>query len=461
MARSRPKLTFNITDDSFVLPAEFFVFNLNKPIGACWAPDLGILAAQNEIEQGYMSVDGIQNWYGRILTLSAQISGSSASSDTHTSTILNGATGDGTTMGGAIGLLNGSYGNTYTITIVEGGSGATTEFSPTNKFRPNWWAVHNFLQYGSRCIVGFDGRGFTGELGPGGTFGISNPLTTVEHFAIPGLYSILFQSFHSDTGNVLDGGWDEGISWVQCPDNAAVHTITNALKISEFPIIGVVNVGITAGAVLPASIGVDEGTEYIVAVAGDKYHLNSVSSDAASSMIRTHLAPDVAGVISNTQAPWISPAGPKRGRILNTVKLAYKFTTTAQDALYDANVNSVILVPGSGVQLFGDITNAPDNSNLLAINVIRTIIYIKSALLPIAADVLFEINNSDTRDTFTLRATSFLSRIQAAGGLTDFSVLCDESNNPQALIDARVFAADIKVKIPGSINYINITLTNK
>jgi len=460
MARSRPKLTFNIVDDSFVLPAEVFAFNLNKPVGACWAPDLHILAKQNEVEQGYISVDTISDWYGRILTLSTQVSGVSATNDSLTSIVLNGAT-SGTTMGGAIGLLNGSYGTAYTIPIA-GTSGTTLTMSATNKFRPNWWAVHNFLQYGSRCIVGFNGQGFTGTNGYGGTYGFVNALNSVSDFAIPGLYNIIFQSFHTDTGATLIGGWSGGSSWVVGIDNTNVHTITDALQLSEFPVIGIVNVGITAGAVAAANIGHNHTSdEYIVAVAGDKFHLNSVANDSSASMIRTHLAPDVAGVISNTQVPWISPAGPNRGRILNTVKLAYKFTTTAQDALYEANTNPVILVPGSGVQLYGDITNAVDTSNLISINVIRTIIYIKTALLPIAANVLFEINNSNTRESFVLRATSFLSRVQSAGGLTYFSVLCDESNNPQDLIDAKVFAADIKVKIPGSINYINITLTNQ
>ena len=74
---------------------------------------------------------------------------------------------------------------------------------------------------------------------------------------------------------------------------------------------------------------------------------------------------------------------------------------------------------------------------------------------------MFEKNTSDTRLQFTTRAELILDRIVAGGGLSEFSVVCDASNNPQEVIDAKAFVADISVKIPGSINYINISLTNK
>ena len=58
------------------------------------------------------------------------------------------------------------------------------------------------------------------------------------------------------------------------------------------------------------------------------------------------------------------------------------------------------------------------------------------------------------------RHVRLLSRMQAGGGLLGFSVICDDSNNSQEVVDAKSFVADISVKIPGSINYINISLTN-
>ena len=457
MARSRPKLTFEIIDQSFVLPADSLVFGATKPILGCYAPDLHLIATASELQDGYITETSTSNWFGRIRNLVEQATGVSLTNDNYSSIVMSGISGsNGTTNGGAIGLLNGAYGTAYTIEKLTGSSGATLTFSVTDKFRPNWWAVQNALQYGTTCRVGIVGRGFTGALGAGGSSGILSPVTTATDFAIPGLYNIIFQSYHQDTA-----GWS-GVDWTVLQSSTDVVNITNELKNTEFPVIGVVNVGLTGAAASDANIGqLSVDNEYMVQVAGDKYHLNSVASTEGTSLIRTHLAPDVAGCIANTPRVWDSPAGNTRGRILGVVKLANKLTATSQDALYDLNVNPVISVPGSGTLLYGDITNAKDTSSLISINVIRTIIFIKSTLLVVANAVLFEKNTSDTRLQFTTRAQLILDRIVAGGGLTEYSVVCDASNNPQAVIDAKAFVADVSVKIPGSINYINISLTNK
>ena len=459
MARSRPKLTFEIIDQSFVLPADSLVFGATKPILGCYAPDLHLIATASELQDGYITETSPSNWFGRIRALVQQSTGVSLTNNNYSSIIMSGISGsDSVTNGGALGLLNGAYGTEYTINSLAGSSGATLVFSTTSKFRPSWWAVQNALQYGTTCRVGIVGKGFTGELGANGTAGILSPVTTATDFAIPGLYSILFQSYHQDAP-----GWSatDG-SWTGLQSSTDVVNITNQLKNTEFPVIGVVNVGLTGAAASDANIGqLSVDNEYMVQVAGDKYHLNSVASTEGTSLIRTHLAPDVAACIANTPRVWDSPAGNTRGRILGVVKLANKLTAVSQDALYDLNVNPVISVPGSGTLLYGDITNAKDTSSLISINVIRTIIFIKSTLIVVANEVLFEKNTVDTRLQFATRAELILNRIVAGGGLTEFSVVCDASNNPQEVIDAKAFVADISVKIPGSINYINISLTNK
>lgn len=463
MARSRPKLTFEIIDQSFVLPADSLVFGATKPILGCYAPDLHLIATASELQDGYITETSPSNWFGRIRNLVQQATGVSLTNDNYSSIIMSGISGsNGVTNGGAIGLLNGAYGTTYTIQSLAGSSGADVTIGLSNKFRPNWWAVQNALQYGTTCRVGIVGKGFTGELGAGGSSGVLSPITTATDFAIPGLYSIIFQSYHQDqpTGNP-NAGWSLG-NWVALTSSTEVVDITNALKTTEFPVIGVVNAGLTGAAASDANIGqLSTDNEYMVQVAGDKYHLNSVASTEGTSLIRTHLSPDVAACMANTPRVWDSPAGNTRGRILGVVKLANKLTSVAQDALYDVNVNPVISVPGSGTLLYGDITNAKDTSSLVSINVIRTIIFIKSTLIVVANEVLFEKNTTETRLQFTTRAELILNRILAGGGLSEFSVVCNASNNPQEVIDAKAFVADISVKIPGSINYINISLTNK
>ena len=51
--------------------------------------------------------------------------------------------------------------------------------------------------------------------------------------------------------------------------------------------------------------------------------------------------------------------------------------------------------------------------------------------------------------------------ITDAGGVNDYRVVCDTTNNTPEIIEANYFVADILVKPVTSINYVTITLTNK
>ncbi len=455
--RPRPSISIRLSDDSFIVPPGSLF--QTETVAGCWAPDVSVLATASEIQNGFMRIESQGDWFSRVKTLAEYASGVTEGNSDRFNIIMSGISGsNGVTTGGAIGLLNGSYGTTYTINPISGASGATLEFSATNKFRPYWWAIQNVLTYGAPVVVGFDGQGFTGQLGenPGGS--LVSPLSTVSDFASTAFgYDVVFQPFHTDAG------WS-GSSYTQPVDRANVLTIVSELESSESPVIGIINAGLTGNLSADANIDLPSGAdEYIIATAGFKNHLNSTANTTTASLISTPLCTDLAGIIcrnDNNNFPWTSPAGPQRGQVLNSVSLSRKLSTSQQDRLYSLNVNPFISVKGSGSFLFGDITNAADTSSLIAINVIRTIIYIKSQLLPLANAVLFEFNNEQSRNLFTLQAEGLLSRIQSQGGLTEFSVVCDETNNPQQVVDSKTFVADVRVKIPGSINYITINLTN-
>jgi len=452
--RPRPQVSIRLADDSFIIPPGLLF--PSPTIAGCYAPSLHLLAKSDEVEAGAMRITSIGDWFNRVRLLSEQATGVTEGNSDRNSIIMSGISGsNGVTTGGAIGLLNGKFGITYTINKLEGSSGATLEFGADNKFRPHWWSVNNILQYGATVVVGFKGQGFTGELGVPND--LVNPITDAAGFASTAYgYDIVFQAYHKD-------GWS-GTDFIAVSDRTDVVTIVDALSSSEAPVIGVVNAGIT-GSPMDSDDDIDVVGEnaYIISTAGFKNHFNSTQDSGSSNLISTPLCVDLAGIIirnDRVNGPWISPAGTKKGQILNAVSLSKKLTTDEQDLLYDNNVNPIISVKGSGTFLFGDLTMASDTSSLIGINVIRTIIEIKRQLLPAAQNILFENNTPDTRLRFVNIAESLLTRIKSLGGLTSFSIQCDENNNPQQVVDSKTFVADIRVKIPGSINYILVTLTN-
>ncbi len=169
---------------------------------------------------------------------------------------------------------------------------------------------------------------------------------------------------------------------------------------------------------------------------------------------------DIAGTCARTsleQFPWFSPAGTARGAILNAVKLIYNPGKKQRDILYSNRINPVILSPCAGIILFGDKTAFGKASAFDRINVRRLFIYLEDAISAAAKDQLFEFNDELTRTNFVNIIEPFLRDVQAKRGIFDFVVICDETNNTAAVIDANEFFADIFIKPARSINFIGLT----
>ena len=169
---------------------------------------------------------------------------------------------------------------------------------------------------------------------------------------------------------------------------------------------------------------------------------------------------DIAGLMARTsqeQYPWFSPAGTQRGAILNTVKLAYNPSKVQRDTLYTRRVNPVIFSPGGGFILFGDKTGLAVASAFDRINVRRLFLTLEATIEVAARSQLFEFNDDITRANFRNIVEPYLRDVQAKRGISDFVVICDETNNTPDVIDANEFKADIFIKPARSINFIGLT----
>jgi len=169
---------------------------------------------------------------------------------------------------------------------------------------------------------------------------------------------------------------------------------------------------------------------------------------------------DIAGLCARTDInlfPWYSPAGTAKGAILNAVKLAYNPTKSQRDKLYSARINPVVFSPGAGIILFGDKTGLAKASAFDRINVRRLFIYLEDAISAAAKDAMFEFNDEITRTNFVNTVEPFLRDVQSNRGITDYVVICDETNNTAAVIDNNEFVADIFIKPARSINFIGLT----
>ena len=140
----------------------------------------------------------------------------------------------------------------------------------------------------------------------------------------------------------------------------------------------------------------------------------------------------------------------------NLVKLAFNPTKTDRDLLYKNGVNPVVTFPGQGTVLYGDKTLLAKPSAFDRINVRRLFIVLEKSIANAANSTLFEFNDEFTRLQFLNLIEPFLRDIQGRRGITDFRVICDETNNTAQVVDTNRFVGDIYIKPSRSINFIQL-----
>ena len=430
---ARPNVTFKLNDLSVIGPAAEGTIeqpSFKMTAGMLSENDnLIALARSGEAAQGYMTIPNSNDLYARLNQMIVNFAGGV--------TILAGVTSY--SQGScAAAYINGTYGGS----VFDNGLtvGGLTFSGGRTAFREEFWALNNYLQYGSPVIVGFQ---VGSTLATGRTYDSNGK----DQLSGALLYDVIFQ------------GRSGTISY-----NDVLYIVAQK-KANDLPVFGIINTpsvsGLTAGGVANSVSGNTLADFHVAVVYGEKVHLGA--NGASETLITTILAPDVAGCFARTDRdfyPWYSPAGTNRGRILGTTRLKHNLNAALQDALYDAGINPIVTFPGEGTYLFGDKTTYPVTSTLSRMNVARLFINLKKQLGSVARRTLFNTNDVATRAAFTTTATEILTTIKAQNGLSDFKVICDESNNPITVIEANGFVAEVLIKPLTSINFITITLTN-
>jgi phage tail sheath protein FI len=242
-------------------------------------------------------------------------------------------------------------------------------------------------------------------------------------------------------GNALDMCTDrkDAVAFVS-PELSDVVAVANEVTQTS-------NVKAYFDALTSTSYGMfDSGYKYTYDKYNDSYRWIPLNGDMAGLCARTDLVADA----------WYSPGGFNRGQVRGVVKLAYNPQKANRDILYRARINPICSFPGQGTVLYGDKTAQAKPSAFDRINVRRLFIVIEKAISTASKFQLFEFNDEFTRAGFRNMVEPFLRDVQGRRGITDFLVVCDESNNPGSVVDRNEFVADIFVKPARSINFISL-----
>lgn len=130
----------------------------------------------------------------------------------------------------------------------------------------------------------------------------------------------------------------------------------------------------------------------------------------------------------NVAATWFAPAGLTRG-LLDVRGLREVYNQGDRDALADAQINPMRVMPGIGYSIWGADTLAVMPSALNNVNVRRLMNFLESSIKNAALYQVFEQNDEILWARLTDLCVRFLKPIRDGRGLYWYSVVCDESNN--------------------------------
>ena len=141
----------------------------------------------------------------------------------------------------------------------------------------------------------------------------------------------------------------------------------------------------------------------------------------------------VAGAIAFNDAiaaPWYAPAGLNRGGLSGVSGTSTILSQQKRDDLYAVRVNPIANFPNDGVCIWGQKTLQATPSALDRVNVRRLLISVKKYIASATRFLVFNQNNSVTRDRFLAIVNPYLQQVKAQQGLNAFQVVMDLENKP-------------------------------
>jgi len=147
--------------------------------------------------------------------------------------------------------------------------------------------------------------------------------------------------------------------------------------------------------------------------------------------------------------PYVITAGPRRG-ILSNPKLTgleYEYLLTDREWIEPMGLNPIITTKKTGPMIYGNQTAY--QRTLTAFNNLHVrdlLITIEETVEDILSNYIFEFNDASTRLEIRTIVDGYLQTVRNAGGIYDFMVIMDETNNTPEVIDQNVGIIDIGIE---------------
>lgn len=162
------------------------------------------------------------------------------------------------------------------------------------------------------------------------------------------------------------------------------------------------------------------------------------------------------GIYINTDVNykyWDAPAGLNRGMVAAT-DISFSPNPKQAGCFYEKNWNFAINYPNDGIVLEGQKTFQVKPSAFDRINVRRLFLRLERMSYKVARYFVYEGNTAYTRQRLVDTLDPYFKEAKIGGGIYDYRIICDESNNSPETIDRNELHVSIGIKPTKTIEFI-------
>lgn len=173
-------------------------------------------------------------------------------------------------------------------------------------------------------------------------------------------------------------------------------------------------------------------------------------SSSSTSAITIFLVSDAAGANARASAqskPYLTSAGVYRGELLNYTNVTPKLSFTSSTTLALRGINYFNYLQSKGkYYLWGDETGFRDSTSAKSsYGFSKAFLYINREVTSILDDYVFEFNDATTRSAIKSKMQNILDPMISNGSLVSYTLICDETNNSQTVINQRQLKVDLTI----------------
>ena len=152
--------------------------------------------------------------------------------------------------------------------------------------------------------------------------------------------------------------------------------------------------------------------------------------------------------------PWLAPAGLNYGIVNGIHGVSHNPGSTEEDIIYQKSWNYVKQYPFDGFIIEGQKTTLTKNSAFNRINVRLLFLDLERYVYNVARNFKYQVNNQYTREQFVQTIKPKFEDYLIRGGLYDYLIKCDGTNNTAETIDQQELRCAIYLKPARLIEFI-------